>query len=168
MTRRFAVMIIAVLTLMMAISWIGLSAQQIPAQQVPAAQADLFKTIKAQDAVLFGAVNTCDLTTLSGMVSDDLEFYHDLNGLAVGRTVFVDSVKHNLCGKVTRELVEGSLEVHPLNGYGAVEMGVHRFHLAGSQRHDVLGEARFVHLWQFKDGAWKLSRVISFEHGTAK
>jgi ketosteroid isomerase-like protein len=168
MTRRFAVMLLAVLTLIMAISWIGLSAEQTPAAQVPAGQTDLFKAIKAEDAALFGAVNTCDIKTLSGMVTDDLEFYHDLNGLAVGRTVFLESVKNNLCNKVTRELVEGSLEVHPLKGYGAVEMGVHRFHHAGAQDHDVLGEARFVHLWQFKDGVWKLSRVISFEHGTAK
>ncbi len=154
MTRRFAVMLLAALTFMMAISWIGLSAEQTPAQQTPAGWADLFKTIKVQDAALFGAVNTCDLKTLSGMVTDDLEFYLDLNGLAMGRTVFIDSVKNNLCGKVTRNWPRGSLEVHSLKGYGAVEIGLHRFHRAGAQDHDVLGEARFVPLWQFKDGVW--------------
>jgi ketosteroid isomerase-like protein len=146
----------------MAMSWVGLSAQPTPAHQ-----GDLFTTIKAQDAALFGAVNRCDLTTLSGLVTEDLEFYHDLTGLAVGRKTFIESVKNNLCGKVTRELIDSSLEVHPLKGYGAVEIGIHRFHHPG-QEHDLLGEARFVHLWQFKDGAWKLSRVISFEHGVAK
>jgi hypothetical protein len=170
MTRRFAMMLLAVLTLMMAMSWMGMAAERtamVSAQQTPTDQGDLFKTIKAQDAALFGAVNRCDLTTLGGMVAEDLEFYHDLNGLAVGRKVFIESVKNNLCGKVTRELIESSLEVHPLKGYGAVEIGIHRFHHPGVE-HDELGEARFVHLWQFKDGAWKLSRVISFEHGAAK
>ncbi len=162
MTRRFAVVFVAVLTLIMAMSWIGLSAQEIPV-----GQDELFKAIKAQDAALFGAVNRCDLKTLGDMVTEDLEFYHDLTGLAVGRTIFIESVKSNLCGKVTRELIESSLEVHPLKGYGAVEIGVHHFHHPGME-HDELGEARFVHLWQLKDGVWRLSRVISFEHGAAK
>ncbi len=128
----------------------------------------LFQAIKAQDAALFQAFNTCDLKTLGLMVTDDLEFYHDVTGLAVGRAIFVESIKNNICGKVTRELVESSLEVHPLKGYGAVEIGVHRFHHPGIQGPDVLGEARFVQLWQLKDGTWRLSRVISFEHGTAR
>jgi len=137
--------------------------------QTPAPTPDpLFQAIKAQDAALFQAFNTCDLKTLGLMVTDDLEFYHDITGLAVGRAVFVESIKNNICGKVTRELVESSLEVHPLKGYGAVEIGVHRFHHPGTQGPDVLGEARFVQLWQLKDGTWRLSRVISFEHGTAR
>jgi hypothetical protein len=127
----------------------------------------LFQTIKAQDAALFGAYNTCDLKKLGTMVTDDLEFYHDLTGLAVGKQVFLDAIKNNICGKVTRELVESSLEVYPLKGYGAVEMGVHRFHHPG-QANDDTGEARFVQLWQFKDRVWKISRVISYEHGAAK
>jgi hypothetical protein len=49
-----------------------------------------------------------------------------------------------------------------------VEIGVHRFHHPGTQDHDVLGEAKFIHLWQYKDGAWKITRVISYDHGLAK
>jgi hypothetical protein len=32
----------------------------------------------------------------------------------------------------------------------------------------VVGEAKFVQLWQYKDGAWKVSRVISYDHETVK
>ncbi len=87
----------------------------------------LFQTISSLDTALFDAVNRCNLEKLSTMVSNDLEFYHDKTGLAVGKQVFVDSIKNNICGKVHRELVQGSLEVYPLAGFGAVEIGVHRF-----------------------------------------
>jgi len=51
-----------------------------------AAQPDpLFTTIQSLDTKLFDAYNHCDLTTLGTMVSDDLEFYHDLTGLSVGK-----------------------------------------------------------------------------------
>jgi hypothetical protein len=133
-----------------------------------AAKEALFKTIKAQDAALFKAYNTCDLKTLGAIVTDDLEFYHDVTGLAVGRQVFVDAIKENICGKVTRELVEETLEVHPLNGYGAVEIGTHWFLHPWTQDHGVVGEARFVMLWQLKDGNWEVARVISYEHRLAK
>jgi len=51
-----------------------------------------------------------------------------------------------------------------MNGYGAVEIGVHRFHHPGEQDQDVVGEAKFIMLWQNKDGAWKITRVISYDH----
>jgi len=76
----------------------------------------------------------------------------------------VEGVKNNLCGKVTRELVPGTLEVYPIAAYGAVEIGVHRFHHPGHEETEGVGEAKFIHLWQEKDGAWKLTRVISFDH----
>jgi hypothetical protein len=51
------------------------------------------------------------LTTLASLVSEDLEFYHDKTGLARGRQLFIDSIRNNICGKVTRELVPGTLQV---------------------------------------------------------
>jgi hypothetical protein len=131
--------------------------------QSPAA-VSLTSTIAAQDKALFTAYNTCDLTTLGSMVTDDLEFYHDKTGLATGRQSFLESIRNNICGKVTRELVPGTLEVYPLAGYGAVEIGTHRFHHPWAQDHGVVGEAKFVMVWQNKGGAWKIARVISFDH----
>ena len=123
----------------------------------------LFLTIKALDAKLFSAYNQCDLTTLGDMVSDDLEFYHDQTGLSVGKAVFLAAVKQNICGKVNRDLLPQTLEVYPLKGFGAVEIGIHRFH---HPRHpeEGIGDAKFVHVWQNKDGIWKVTRVISYEH----
>jgi ketosteroid isomerase-like protein len=126
---------------------------------------DLFKTIEALDTELFDAYNHCDLTTISSLVAEDLEFYHDKTGLARGRQALVDGIRNNICGKVTRELVPGTLQVDAIAGYGAVEIGVHRFHHPGNA--DDVGEAQFVTLWQNKDGAWQVTRVISFDHHSA-
>jgi ketosteroid isomerase-like protein len=136
---------------------------QIHAQNTPAPEA-LFQTIQSLDTQLFDAYNRCDLEKLGSLLADDLEFYHDKTGLSRGRQALVDGVKNNICGKVTRELVPGTLEVYPIAGYGAVEIGVHRFHHPGHETSDSIGEAKFIHLWQKKDGAWKVTRVISFDH----
>ena len=123
----------------------------------------LFSTIKSLDAELFDAYNHCNLTTLGAMVSDDLEFYHDQTGLSVGKATFLAAIKQNICGKVERKLLPQTLEVYPLKGYGAVEIGIHRFHHPGHLE-EGMGDAKFVTLWQNKDGAWKVTRVISYEH----
>jgi ketosteroid isomerase-like protein len=133
------------------------------AQTAPASD-PLFKTIEALDKRLFDAYNRCDLEKFGSLLADDLEFYHDVDGLSRSRQSTVAAVKNNICGKVTRELVPGTLEVYPIANYGAVEIGIHRFHHAGKESTAPVGEAKFIHLWQNKDGAWRLTRVISFYH----
>lgn len=123
----------------------------------------LLQAIQSLDTKLFDAYNHCDLTTLGAMVSEDLEFYHDQTGLSVGKAPFLAAIKQNICGKVQRALLPDTLEVYPLKGYGAVEIGIHRFHHTGHPE-DGVGDAKFVTLWQNKDGAWKVTRVISYNH----
>jgi hypothetical protein len=145
------------LLVLLAFSSISAVAQSV-AQPDP-----LFATIQSLDTKLFDAYNHCDLTTLGAMVSDDLEFYHDQTGLSVGKAPFLAAIKQNICGKVQRTLLPDTLEVYPLKGYGAVEIGIHRFHHPGHPE-DGVGDAKFVTLWQNKDGAWKVTRVISYNH----
>jgi len=130
-------------------------------------QAELEQTIRALDAELFDAYNKCDLEKFGSLIDENVEFYHDKAGNTFGRAALVEAIKNNICGKVTRELAPGTLQVYPMKGYGALEIGVHRFHHPG-QSNDSLGEASFVHLWQCKDGAWKVARVISYDHHEAK
>lgn len=127
----------------------------------------LYDNVVALDTKLFDAYNHCDLATLGAMVTDDLEFYHDKTGLSVGRQLFVDSIRNNICGKTQRVLVPGSIEVYRLDHYGAVEIGRHRFTHPGHEEIGV-GEAKFITVWQFKDGNWKISREISYDHESAK
>lgn len=137
------------------------------AAQAPAAQPDtLFRTVAALDSALFDAYNRCDIDRLGALVSDDLEFYHDRTGLEVGRAPFVESIRKYVCGNVRRDLV-GTIEVHPLEGYGAVEIGAHLFCDPKTYQRCAdasSGIARFVMLWKNDGGTWRLTRVISYAH----
>ena len=86
-----------------------------------------------------------------------------------GRQAPVDSVQANICGRTRRDLVPGTLEVHPMDGYGALQIGVHRFCDATARRCDGTsgGVGRFIHLWQQREGAWRITRVISYDHAAA-
>ena len=135
----------------------------------PTSKATLLETVETLDAGLFDAYNRCDLEKLAGYVADDLEFYHDKTGLSRGRQRFLDAIRNNICGRVHRDLLSGSLEAYPLNGYGAVEIGAHIFCDSRKQPKCDLekdGIARFVMLWQNQSGTWKLTRVISYDHAS--
>jgi hypothetical protein len=125
----------------------------------------LYKTVAGLDSELFAAYNNCQLDKLGSLVAEDLEFYHDKTGLAIGRQLFIGAIKNNICGKVHRELVPGTLEIYPMEGFGAVEIGIHRFTHPGDPHN--IGEAKFITLWQHKDGSWKMTRAISFDHHPA-
>ena len=126
-------------------------------------QEELNKAITSLDAALFDAYNKCDLAKFGSLIDDNVEFYHDQGGVTLGRAALVDSVKKNICGTTTRELVPSTLQIYYMKGYGAIEMGTHRFHHPG---HPEIGdgEGKFVHLWQYKDGSWKVTRVLSYDH----
>jgi ketosteroid isomerase-like protein len=130
-------------------------------------QQELDQTVTALDAALFDSYNKCDLKKFESFFVDDVEFYHDQGGVTLGKAALTESVKNNICGKTTRELVPGTLHIYYMKGYGAVEMGVHRFHHPGHEATEGVGEGRFIHLWQYKDGAWKITRVISYDHHSA-
>src|SRR4051794_24564855 len=85
-----------------------------PAALTQRGPSTLFQTMKALDAQLFEAVNHCEYEKLTGLVDENLEFYHDQGGLTMGRQAFLDSVKNNLCGVMIRELVPATLEVYPI------------------------------------------------------
>lgn len=145
------------------IALILLLAFAAPAAAAPLGADDpLTRAIAAADAALFDASNRCDLDAFARHVSDDLEFYHDKSGLSVGKADLLQKTKENICGKMVRELVPSSLEVYPLPGFGAIEIGTHRF--LHPKEPGNIGEARFIHVWRQKDGAWLLSRVISYDH----
>jgi hypothetical protein len=120
----------------------------------------LYDSIAMMDAIWEDAYNNCKLEVMDEIISEDLEFYHDLGGLMTSKQKLNEALKSNICGKVTRDLKKGSLEVYPIRGYGAVEMGLHAFHNSkepNSQSH----YSKFVHIWKKADGKWKITRVIS-------
>jgi hypothetical protein len=130
--------------------------------------AELYAIIEAQDAALFEAYNNCNMEKFGSFIDENVEFYHDNGGVTLGRQALVDSVKKNICGKVQRTLVPGTLEVYRIAGYGAFELGVHRFTHPNAQPPESDGEGSFAHLWRYKDGKWQVTRVVSYDHHEVK
>jgi uncharacterized protein DUF4440 len=144
------------------------NAQAAAESKIAALDADLDKAITSLDTKLFDAYNHCDLKTFDSLLADDVEFYHDQGGVTLGRQKLTESVKNNICtGDTQRVLVPGTLKIYYMKGYGAIEMGVHRFLHPKTEASNGTGEASFVQLWQYKDGNWKLTRVLSYDHHSA-
>ncbi len=147
---------------------VPLNAQAVPSLDSIKTEAELTRAITVLDKQLFDAYNTCDLEKFQSFFTEDVEFYHDQGGVTLGSKALTESIKNNICGTTQRVLVEKTLEVHPMKGYGAVEMGTHQFTHPWKQDHGVVGEGKFIHLWQYKDGTWKITRAISYDHHLAK
>lgn len=124
----------------------------------------LFEEIAEMDSILFTAFNMRDLGAIKKVFAEDLEFYHDTGGLeGYEDTIESTSGLFNQNNDLRRKLIEGSLEVYPIPGYGAMEIGAHQFcHTENGV--DDCGTFQFVHIWRKEEGAWKLSRVISYGH----
>lgn len=121
----------------------------------------LYDELARVDSALFeAAFIACDADKFSAIFTDDAEFYHDRTGASYGNDVRTLKSCPRDDG-VTRTLVPGSLEVYPMQGYGAIQMGQHTFARAGEPGSEV---AQFVHLWKREGDAWKLARVLSFDH----
>ncbi|WP_343485884.1 nuclear transport factor 2 family protein [Allomuricauda sp. d1] len=121
---------------------------------------ELHKKVVALDKELFDAYNNCDMETQAKLMDEDLEFYHDMGGLSTSKSDVLKSIEENICGKVTRQLVEGSIEVHQIPGFGAVEIGMHRFF--NKQEPNATSKAsRFITLWRNNGSNWTTTRVIS-------
>jgi hypothetical protein len=71
--------------------------------------------------------------------------------------------------RARRELVPGSMTVHVIGDYGAMQMGTHRFFALQAGKPDRLTETgKFIDLWKREGETWKLARVISYDHRLAE
>ena len=124
----------------------------------------LFSEIAYMDSVMFEAFNTQNMSKFKSLFTEDLEWYQDNGGLIPYKTVF-ENFENNFKKefKLTRTLVKGSLEVHPIKGYGAIEIGVHQFRHIENGKEEI-GTFKFLMIWQNKDDQWKISRVVSYDH----
>ena len=124
----------------------------------------LYQEISKMDSVMFHAFNNQDFKTFKNLFTQDLEWFQDNDGLVPYETVFKNfenTFKKEY--KLTRELVKGSLEVHPIKNYGAIEIGEHQFkHIENGK--EETGTFKFVMIWKHENNQWKISRVISFGH----
>lgn len=144
----------------------GPTAGDVAAAADPSRAGRLYDALAQMDSLMFDASYVrCDAGAVHAMLADDVEFYHDRTGLHRGahvRADFAQLTQH--CPRaqgVRRELVPGTLRVYPVAGYGAVQMGEHRFVQRGAPAPVT---ARFVHVWRQDGSAWKATRILSLDH----
>lgn len=73
---------------------------------------DLYTDIIKMDSIYFTAYNSCDLKTQAAIYADEIEFFHDKGGLITNKNLLLKSLEENICNKVTRTLIKGSVEVY--------------------------------------------------------
>ncbi len=124
----------------------------------------LYNEIAQMDSIMFAAFNAQNMAVFKPLFTKDLEWYQDNGGLIPYNTVFKNfAATFKKEFKLTRKLVPGSLEVHPIEGYGAIEIGVHQFfHIENGK--EEMGTFKFLMIWQKKNDLWKIARVISYDH----
>lgn len=125
---------------------------------------ELFNEIEQMDSIMFQAFNSQNMEKFKAMFTEDLEWFQDNSGLIPYKTVFENfgNVFNNE-NKLSRELVKGSLEVYPIKDYGAIQIGRHQFKHIENGKLEI-GTFKFLMIWQKKDGLWRISRVISYDH----
>lgn len=139
-------------------------AQSQNERKVAAAQKELFNKIANLDSSLFAAYNSKNLDLMKTYFTDDLEWYQDNGGLIGFETVFLNFQSiFNRDYDLKRSLIKESLEVYPIEGYGAIEIGKHQFtHIENGK--PETGTFKFLMIWKNENGNWKISRVISYDH----
>jgi len=134
------------------------------------------KLVLQKDSLFWTAYNNCHIDNMMQFVTDDVEFYHDKNGVLVGKDNFRNAFQTNLCGnkdfRLRREPMKGSVNVFPMKSgdtlYGAVISGEHLFYVLETGKNERLdGIAKFMNLWELQNGNWKMSRVLSYDHRAA-
>lgn len=154
--------LLVVITLLTSCNTTKSTSYRLTKNYVPDNQ-QLYDTIVELDRIFFEAYNTCNLNLekYSGFFSEDIEFYHDQGGLTTSKQEIISATQKNICGKVTRELVKGSIEVYPIKDFGAIEMGLHTFHNNQEPEGTPSRIGRFVIVWENKNNEWKIIRVVS-------
>jgi hypothetical protein len=131
-----------------------------------AADDALTATVAKLDTDMFIAFNTCDkpgqLDKYASYFDPKVEFYHDNGGVTWTRDAMIANTASNVCGKYRRELVLGTLQVSPVKDFGAIATGSHTFCHYGSGKCE--GIAEFTIIWRLRDGAWQVTRALSYGH----
>jgi hypothetical protein len=138
---------------------INSNAQESLSEYIPVDK-HLYHQIDSMDKVFFDAYNTCNIEKQESIYSDSIEFFHDKAGLINSKTEIIQGTRNNICGKVTRYIIPGSIEVYPINNYGAVEIGFHRFY--NDQEPDAESKpSKFIIIWKKEDVNWIITKVVS-------
>lgn len=139
-------------------------AQSQNERKVATTQIELFNKVANLDSSLFEAYNSKNLDLMKTYFTKDLEWYQDNGGLIDFEKVFSNFQSiFNRDYDLKRNIIRESLEVHPIEGYGAIEIGKHQFKHIENGKLEI-GTFKFLMIWKNDNGNWKISRVISYDH----
>ena len=142
----------------------SVTAQSQNERKVAITQKELFNKVANLDSALFAAYNSKNLDLMKTYFTSDLEWYQDNGGLINFEKVFNNFQSiFNRDYDLKRNLINESLEVHPIEDYGAIEIGMHQFKHIENGKLEV-GTFKFLMIWKNDNGNWKISRVISYDH----
>jgi Domain of unknown function (DUF4440) len=128
------------------------------------ADKNLYQEILKQDSLVFTAFNNRNVELFKKMFSEELEFFHDKGGLTgFDHTINFLNDLQNKKSNLKRELIKETMEVYPIPGYGAMQIGEHSFCHTENNKQDC-GTFKFVNIWQKKDDGWQITRVVSYNH----
>ncbi len=134
------------------------------------------------DARLFwAAFEGCEPQALGDLLAPDYRMIHDKGGLADEprrlRRTDGGAMRRPRAGRCQcevqerRQLVPGSRTVRAMGGWGALEEASHIFFEWNAQaaRWDMVGGARYAHVWQWMpaEGRFRLSESLSYDHAGA-
>jgi ketosteroid isomerase-like protein len=134
--------------------------------------------IEAADEALFSAFfDRCDIPALGRMLADDFEMIHDKGGMVAKDKAEMLAAFERTCSRqktgedyrARRELIPQALKVYPVNNFGAIETGEHRFfQLLPGKPEKLVEVALFTHVWKKEPDGWKLAKVLSYDHRLTK
>lgn len=122
---------------------------------------ELYNEIINMDTEFFAAYNRCDMKKQGKIYSESIEFYHDQGGVMTSKMGILEATEKNICGKVTRHLVPGSIEVYPIKDFGAIEFGKHTFKNNQESSDTPSQIGKFVIFWEKINANWKITKVVS-------
>ena len=141
----------------------------LPKRDTPStstAAPEMVVTIAALDSAMFAAFNAHDAAVLGTWFTQDLEFYHDKSGRAGFDSTMAGFTRLFIqpeTADMRREIVPGTLEVHPLGDFGLLEICQHRFCHTENVREEC-GTFKNIMVWRKEGAGYKVSRVISYGH----
>jgi hypothetical protein len=125
---------------------------------------ELYDIIFQKDNAMFNAFNARELEKLKTILGKDLEVFQDNTVVRnYQQTIEAFTDLFNKDYVLKRELLKGSMEVYPIKDYGAIQTGKHMFCHTENGKLDC-GTFKFVQTWQKKNGEWKVTRIITYDH----
>ena len=138
--------------------------KEMVAKKIVSNTDNLYDTILVMDNIYTAAYNSGNIEKLKALFGTELNSYHDVTGYT-DYNLHIKIFEENFIRKkkMRRELLKESMEVYPIQNFGAIEIGIHNFYVSENGRSEKLDSSlNFIHIWQYKDGKWKIIQIISY------